>query len=449
MAQSELMDSVPRELRELYYDVVACPDLEEEGLQRQASDSAGSSVPEKISLVYKDDLRIPKEIGPVMTYEDQLKVPGGGTYFTPMISLGNKADLDLTRETFQLLDAHLSIRVLHLLPASSRLDDIECVLQVVRLIDNPVYEALSYTWGDESHRRYIIVNGQRFSITSNLWAALRYLRHPTETRTLWVDAVCINQQNVPERNFMVTQMHVIYHNSKRVIAWLGNPTVESEQGFRFLAKYMSEGPQLEDDQEGWQAILENSKPMHIDLSIWEDMLDIFGRPWWNRAWIVQEVSCARAGWTLMCGSSELSGNHLSCILPRFFDALEESEVPPEAKSILDSGPFGVLIMSLSPQEQIGKVLVGNRRQKAKEDKDKVYAFMNMIAPAIKELRPDYGKSTTEVYYQSAVQLIVKGNDLKVLSICENQDKDEIQGLTRIDGIPRKFLPGLPTGQKKG
>jgi hypothetical protein len=444
MAEPELMGTVPRELRDLFYDVVRCPDLEADGTMTQASRSDSGSVPKGTSLVYKDELRIPKEIGPVMTYEEQLRSTGGGSYFTPMISHGNKKDLDLTRETFQLLDAHLSIRVLHLLPARLRLDDIECELHVVRLVDNPVYEALSYTWGDESHRRYISVNGQRFSITSNLWSALRYLRHTSETRVLWVDAVCINQQNGIERNFMVSQMHVIYHNSKGVVAWLGEPTVQSEQAFRFLAKYMSEGPPMGDNQEGWQAIVENSQPMHVDLSTWEALLDIFGRPWWSRAWIVQEVSCSRTGWTLMCGSSELSGNHLSCILPRYFDALEESEVPPEAKTILDSWPFAVLRMSLSPPDEMGSVLVSYRKQNAKEDKDKVYAFMNMVAPAISELKPDYGKPTAEVYYQTAIQMIVKGDDLNVLSICEHQDREDLQHLTSIDGIPRKYRPGLPT-----
>ena len=146
----------------------------------------------------------------------------------------------------------------------------------------------------------------------------------------------------------------------------------------------------------------------------------------------------------MCGSSELSGNHLSCILPRFFDALEESEVPPEAKTILDSGPFAVLRMNVRGPENLGGVLEGNRRRNAKEDKDKVYAFTNMIYPTITELRPNYEESTAEVYYQTAVQLIVKGGDLKVLSICENQDKEDSKSLTSIDGKPRKFVPGLPT-----
>jgi hypothetical protein len=446
MDQTGLMSTVPRELQDLYYDVVIFPNLVPGGTNNNPRSTTARS-DDNTNLVYKDDLRIPKEIGSVMTYEEKRIATGDGPseLWTPMISLGNKKELDPTHETYQLFDVHVSIRVLHLLPAKSRMDDIECELQVVRLVDNPVYEALSYTWGDESHRRFILVNNQRFSITSNLWAALRYLRHPSETRTLWIDAICINQTNAIERNFMVTQMHIIYHNSKRVIAWLGDPTVLSTQAFAFLGRYMSQGPQLGEDQKGWQAVVENSKPMrNITMAVWEAFLDMFGRPWWNRAWIVQEVSCSRAGWTLMCGSAQLNGNHLSCILPRFFDALEESNVPPEAKMILDQGPFAVLIMSISGHEKIGSVLVGNRHRKAREDKDKVYAFMNMVAPAIPELRPNYQESTAEVYYQTAVQLIVKGDDLKVLSICENQDKEELEGLSRIDGIPRKFLPGLPT-----
>ena len=243
MDQTGLMSTVPRELRELYYDVVVCPDLESQGRMKHRSHSSNSRVLDTTSLVYKADLRIPKAIGPLMTYEEQRIATGDGPgdNFTPMISLGNKKELDPIRETYQLVDAHLSIRVLHLRPAKSLLEDIECELRVVRLVDGPVYEALSYTWGDESHRRYISVNDQRFSVTSNLWAALRYLRHTSETRCLWVDAICINQRNVTEKNFMVSQMHVIYHNSKRVIAWLGDPTLKSEQAFRFLAKYMSEG----------------------------------------------------------------------------------------------------------------------------------------------------------------------------------------------------------------
>lgn len=68
----------------------------------------------------------------------------------------------------------------------------------------------------------------------------------------------------------------------------------------------------------------------------------------------------------------------------------------------------------------------------------------MIVPAITELGPNYEESTAEVYYQTAIQLIVRGKDLKVLIIWENQDQEDTDSLTNIDGIPRRFVPDLPT-----
>ena len=102
MDQTSLMGTVPRELRELYYDVVVCPDLESQGTMKHASHSTSSRILDTTSLVYKADLRIPRVIGPVMTYEEQRigTGDGPGDYFTPMISLGNKKDLDTARETY-------------------------------------------------------------------------------------------------------------------------------------------------------------------------------------------------------------------------------------------------------------------------------------------------------------------------------------------------------------
>ena len=71
MDRTGLMSTVPRELRELYYDVVVCPDLESQGRMKHRSHSSNSRVLDTTSLVYKADLRIPKAIGPLTTYEEQ------------------------------------------------------------------------------------------------------------------------------------------------------------------------------------------------------------------------------------------------------------------------------------------------------------------------------------------------------------------------------------------
>jgi hypothetical protein len=66
------------------------------------------------------------------------------------------------------------------------------------------YEALSYVWGDPQTSKHVSVrpysNGKHIPITTSLDAALRHLRQRTEPRTIWIDALCIQQSDVQERN---------------------------------------------------------------------------------------------------------------------------------------------------------------------------------------------------------------------------------------------------------
>jgi hypothetical protein len=82
------------------------------------------------------------------------------------------------------------------------------------------YEALSYTWGsaEDPVAIYVGASGaQIISVTQNLASALRYLRHETEDRQLWVDAVCIDQKNLQERSKQVLKMADVYQIAKRAI----------------------------------------------------------------------------------------------------------------------------------------------------------------------------------------------------------------------------------------
>jgi hypothetical protein len=89
-----------------------------------------------------------------------------------------------------------TIRLLTLLPGR-RFDEIECRLKPSGL--DADYEALSYCWGDPKRLSPITCNGCVLEVTRNLKMALNDLRHPEQERVLWVDAVCINQENEDER----------------------------------------------------------------------------------------------------------------------------------------------------------------------------------------------------------------------------------------------------------
>ncbi|KAH6715591.1 heterokaryon incompatibility, partial [Leptodontidium sp. MPI-SDFR-AT-0119] len=104
---------------------------------------------------------------------------------------------------------------------------LQCYLTVVSLLQDPrdlKYQALSYTWGkaDGSNLK-IWVNGVLVPVRRNLLCALRVLRADPMAGSLpiWIDALCINQQDVLERGHQVDMMGVIYRGAQRVIAWLG------------------------------------------------------------------------------------------------------------------------------------------------------------------------------------------------------------------------------------
>lgn len=88
----------------------------------------------------------------------------------------------------------------------------------------PPYKAVSYTWGTPDNPRHILVNGRAFLLHVNLWNLLFHLRSKEQTSFLWADALCINQQNMRERNFHVQLMGKIYEKAESVIVWLGLPS---------------------------------------------------------------------------------------------------------------------------------------------------------------------------------------------------------------------------------
>jgi hypothetical protein len=74
----------------------------------------------------------------------------------------------------------------------------------------PEFEALSYVWGDPLITRLIKLNDQPYQVTENLEAALRRLRHDDRVRIMWIDAICINQQNPREQEHQIGLMRDIF-----------------------------------------------------------------------------------------------------------------------------------------------------------------------------------------------------------------------------------------------
>jgi hypothetical protein len=346
----------------------------------------------------------------------------------------------------QVSDRPLEIRVVDIMPAKSFDDELVCYLRTVSLAQKPYYEALSYTWGDSADRRQIKLNDKPFAVTANLWTALLYLRSCSEVRSIWIDALSINQSDLIERNFMVSQMHTIYNRAQKTIAWLGEATEKSNEAIRFFNQRSKDGApfcsMLHPNVFHGRAI--NKEPIpENELKIWEALADFFGRPWWTRAWVVQEVGCAHH-WEIQCGTTTFNGVQLPTIMFDIMKAREQTFALPLHLSFLIDNFFGISQMQFLEPVGLGPILAINRHRDAKDDRDKVYAFANMVCPPIPELYPNYEESVEELYYRTALQLIKYGKDLRFLALCETQSQETLDRLTKFDGLPRKNIPGLPS-----
>jgi len=118
-----------------------------------------------------------------------------------------------------------SIRVLVLQPARKAYHPVQFFFKETSLEGDSgprlCYEALSYTWGAPRGTRPILCEGRAILVTPNCEQALLHLRQKFRPRNLWIDAICIDQQSVSEKNQQVPMMGDIYRRASRSILWLG------------------------------------------------------------------------------------------------------------------------------------------------------------------------------------------------------------------------------------
>lgn len=154
------------------------------------------------------------------------------------------------------------IRLLWLMPSSTS-GGLEIEIINVSFSAPPAYEALSYAWGsserpyratvrtssDTPHRTQLTqpfsneegasvqpAQSSYLAISHNLSIALQHITLSEQPRCLWIDAICINQDDIPERSEQVKKMASIYSRAQQVILWLGEESDQSTLAFKTLSK---------------------------------------------------------------------------------------------------------------------------------------------------------------------------------------------------------------------
>lgn len=256
------------------------------------------------------------------------------------------------------------IRLLILAPATNPTDPLMCSMTSTSLSKPCQYTALSYSWamedGDASLCRSLWVDGKHLRITRNLFEGLLRIRNTAQSLNLWIDAVCINQDDQLERNSQVAQMAQVYRSAEKVICWLGEgDDSASDQHAASILRRLAQcdggmihfGNEyvrafLHGPKEGWcdgetvQNCSRCKELLHSMPRIQEQrdleelyekdacirsralvacrvICEFFDRRYWKRRWIVQEVVNSRQlswAWGLQFfGDVQLTRDHIDSL----------------------------------------------------------------------------------------------------------------------------------------
>lgn len=327
------------------------------------------------------------------------------------------------------------IRILDLLPG--RLDDpIACQTRLVLLTDKPHYEAVSYVWGSRDVLDIVKISGFEVQVTTNLSVILRQFRYPDRKRTLWIDQLCINQDDNLEKTNQVALMGDIYRSCTECQIWLGKvedlglSIKDAENAFagvRAMANPSecpeSNLPSMFIDDEG------KSRAKRAFGSIFT----YFGNPWWSRVWTVQELILPSEV-TMNCGNLKIDLKEVKLAATNYRDG----KIPnPWLQTQYDhsvneldefTGVVTGLEYAQDGEDPLGILWRFCYRQ-AWDSRDMIYSLIGLFPLSYPwTMAPDYSLSTSQVYARATIELVRSMNDLMPLI--------GMRGLPRhIDNLP--------------
>jgi hypothetical protein len=328
------------------------------------------------------------------------------------------------------------IRVVQLQPRSTKRhgDEIECSLTHVAFGDRPQYKALSYAWGKSTNTRTILLDGIRIPVGDNLAAALVNIRGlesaDEQPQTIWIDAICINQSDIEERNRQVRLMPFIYARAQVVLVWLGlGPNLTFGDLCRLEATWRTRKIPKHDSARNPMLYSPNGQ-----TSI-HTVIQLCRRDYWRRLWIIQEIGKSKHG------GLRIHFDSTTIEWDRFIETIRSQ------KNLGDSIP-----LKLDAQRKVrfngghtlSNLLQTNQHALCQDPRDKIYGFIGLAIDVHDSFPMDYSKSLFEVF----------SDTILFLNSDESRSQHDILRLSRLvnrmlggalgvepDGPPQEFNAG--------
>ncbi|KAK2759764.1 hypothetical protein FQN54_002498 [Arachnomyces sp. PD_36] len=292
-------------------------------------------------------------------------------------------------------------------------------------LDNPPkYVAMSYAWGKERTERAFFCNYRSFAISAHVQSALNNLSlaldrlnkvkpEENQARLVWIDALCINQEDETERAIQVAKMQTIYSRASQVPVWLGPAENDSDM---LIEKLDELGAFAENVVLKKAPYPKANSP--FPESLWHALGSFICRPWFNRIWVVQELLLGEEP-ILVCGSKVVEWEKFVDVVGLAWEAGFLSLVKASTASPHDLGTSARNITTLAgskrkfdpsqgfpTREFIGTLNTGRYRQ-VTEPVDRVWAYLGLAEPKLREAAAsliDYSPKARREYHTAYANL---------------------------------------------
>jgi len=345
------------------------------------------------------------------------------------------------------------IRVVDIEPTKESDDDICLSIRYISLAGSTPhvpYDALSYCWGAPEDPEPVYIQLERegedetssygrssIMVNRSLFAALKRLRQPEKVQTLWIDLICINQNNLEERAQQVALMGDIFGRAETVHVWLGEGSPTMYEAFDDIKtiqdRYCHDANHniTSKPQETHEFMLSR----HDQWALHNDTL--FELPWFRRVWVLQEVwnrhspdpGGSMRPVAVLCGPKKVSwesvmqANICFSDMKRHLRTTNDQLSPPLWASLFSIGRTVSEGLSVSPSSRLDilDMAIRGLDLMASDPRDKIFALLTFgketyeIASLPSTVRPDYSKSVDRVFCDFTRWWICRHNSLRILS----------------------------------
>lgn len=297
-------------------------------------------------------------------------------------------------------------------------DPIICTTSVAELAEAAGrYDALSYCWGSPHRSRSINCDGQPLNVTASLESALKRLRAPDIARSFWIDQLCIDQDNLGEKQQQVRLMSDIYRHSCKVLIWLGDDGDEPRKAYKIIERLLrldlsaSNGVKNGDDNLRLQTrgkidldqLKSHGLPGSKDIA-WQELRALLSRPWFSRIWTIQEAAVAVDADFLWGKDYTLNWEGMVTIMRLVWEHLPMTLLGSDmllqglpANSIYRIAATMRTLDNCAHQDLFNLALT-YKAYGASKPHDKLYALLN-ISNSPRDV--DYGKSVEVLFHEMA------------------------------------------------